>query len=93
MIDHLELVSGDQIRNNIVVKRIFSHRDFKTDYNSLGGAAFGLAHTLFQSAIFRPKNRSRKVGNLFYVGQYTNPGVGVPIGILSAMLTNNLINN
>jgi len=92
IIAHLEKVSGEKIREKIKVKRIYSHRDFVADYNALGGAAFGLAHTLFQSAIFRPKNRSRKVKNLYYVGQYTNPGVGVPMGLLSAQVTRNLIN-
>lgn len=92
IIKHLEKISGEKITENIVVKRIFSHRDFIKDYNSRGGAAFGLAHTLTQSAIFRPKNRSRKVKNLYYAGQSTNPGVGVPIGILSAMICRNIIN-
>lgn len=92
MIDHLEKISGESIKKAIVVKRIFSHQDFINEYHAQGGAAFGLAHTWGQSAFFRPKNRSKKVTNLYYAGQSTNPGVGVPIGILSAMICRNLIN-
>lgn len=91
ILNHLESVTGENIKKNIIVKRVYSHSNFIKDYNSLGGAAFGLAHTLSQSAIFRPKNRSKKVRNLFFVGQSTNPGIGVPIGILSAILCSKMI--
>lgn len=90
-INHLEKISGEKIKERTEVMRIFSQRDFKGEYHALGGAAFGLAHTLRQTAIFRPKNRSKKVRNLFYAGQYTNPGVGVPVGIISAMIVEKMI--
>lgn len=91
IIMHLEKLIGDNFSKRIVVKKIFSHRDFIRDYNGYKGAAFGLAHTLFQSAIFRPINKSKKIDNLFYVGQYTNPGVGMPTGLISAQIVQNLI--
>jgi phytoene desaturase len=92
IISHFEKLLGEPIEHSITTKRIFAHKDFIQDYNAYKGTAFGLAHTLFQTALFRPKNKSKKVENLYYVGQYTNPGVGVPICLLSAQITYNLIN-
>jgi hypothetical protein len=68
-------------------------KDFIKDYNSFKGSAFGIAHTLFQTAIFRPKNFSKKVDNLFYVGHHTNPGIGMPPVIISSQIVYNLIKN
>lgn len=79
------------IKKKIVVEKIFTIDDFEKDYNAFQGAAFGLAHTLFQTAIFRPKNFSQKLKNLYYVGQYTNPGVGIPPALISAQIVENLI--
>jgi len=79
------------IKKKIVVEKIFTIDDFEKDYNAFQGAAFGLAHTLFQTAIFRPKNFSQKLKNLYYVGQYTNPGVGMPPALISAQIVENLI--
>lgn len=81
---HLERITGEEIRSAVTVKRIFSHRDFRKDYNALQGTALGLAHTLGQTAVFRPPFRSRKVANLYYAGQYTHPGVGVPMVLIAA---------
>lgn len=91
VISHLEGVIGGDIRSHIKSKRIFSHRDFISDYNAFKGCAFGLAHTLDQTAMFRPKNFSKKVRNLYFVGQYTNPGVGMPTTLISAQIVTNLI--
>lgn len=55
-------------------------------YNAYKGTALGLAPTLLQSAFFKPKNKSKKVNNLYYVGQYTNPGAGVPMCLISGQL-------
>jgi len=84
VIDHFEKLIGDRIRAHIVVKRIFSHRDFIDAYNAWKGSAFGLAHTLFQSAVFRMARASKKVKNLYFTGQYTHPGVGIPMTLISA---------
>jgi phytoene desaturase len=91
VIDHIEKVIGEPFRSSIVVRRIFSHRDFISDYNAYGGTALGLAHTLNQTAFFRPAFRSKKVENLFYAGQYTHPGVGVPMVLISARVAAGLI--
>lgn len=73
-------------RSHIVVQKSFCVRDFKERYNSQGGTALGLAHTLTQTAIFRPNNVSKKVKNLYYVGASTNPGIGMPMVFASAEL-------
>ncbi len=74
------------LRDQIVYKRLFSVKDFFARYNSQGGTALGLAHTLKQTAVFRPNNISKKVKNLYFVGAGTNPGIGMPITLISAEL-------
>jgi phytoene desaturase len=74
---------GQQIKNAIVYKKTFSVSDFARDYNSYKGNAYGLANTLSQTAIFRPSCQSKKVKNLFYTGQFTVPGPGVPPCLIS----------
>ncbi len=74
------------LRERIVYKRLFCVDDFETRYNSFKGTGLGLAHTLKQTAVFRPKNISKKVKNLYYVGANTHPGIGVPITLISAEL-------
>ena len=83
-IEQIERITGETIRDSIEVKRIFSHRDFSSEYNAYKGTALGLAHTLFQTAVFRPSYRSKRVSNLYYAGQYTHPGIGVPMTLISA---------
>jgi phytoene desaturase len=91
VIEHIEKVIGEEIRSSIVVRRIFSHRDFIRDYNAYRGTALGLAHTLNQTAFFRPAFRSNRVKNLYYAGQYTHPGVGVPMVLIAARVAAGLI--
>ena len=67
-------------------KRSFAHKDFKSDYHAFKGNAYGLANTLLQTAILKPKMRSKKVKNLFYTGQLTTPGPGVPPSIISGQV-------
>ncbi|MFM9903819.1 MAG: phytoene desaturase family protein [Pyrinomonadaceae bacterium] len=74
------------LRKKIEYTRIYTVENFAADYNAYKGSALGLAHTLRQTAIFRPKNKSKKVGNLFYVGAGTNPGIGTQICLISAEL-------
>jgi phytoene desaturase len=74
------------LRERIVYKRLFSSKDFRHRYNTLRGTALGLAHTMKQTAIFRPSNVSKKVENLFFAGANTNPGIGMPIQLISAEL-------
>lgn len=86
VIAHVERMTGISIRDRIRVKRVYSQRDFAADYNAFKGTALGLAHTLGQTAIFRPATRSRSLKNLFYSGQYPHPGVGVPMTLISSRL-------
>jgi phytoene desaturase len=81
--DRLEKHTGQTIRDAIVYKKTYSVRDFTSDYNSYKGNAYGLANVLSQTAVLRPSCRSKKVKNLFYTGQFTVPGPGVPPSLIS----------
>lgn len=83
IVKRMEEHLGEPIRQNIVFKKSYSVSDFVSDYNSFRGNAYGLANTLKQTAIFRPSCRSKKVKNLFYTGQLTVPGPGVPPSLIS----------
>ncbi|MFN4312857.1 MAG: phytoene desaturase family protein [Chitinophagaceae bacterium] len=83
IVTRMEAHTGQTLRDAIVVKKSYSVSDFVSDYHSFRGNAYGLANTLRQTAIFRPSCRSRKVGNLFYTGQLTVPGPGVPPSLIS----------
>ncbi len=86
VLDHLDSLLGDNLRKDILVKRIYAHRDYIKDYNAFRGTALGLSHTLLQTAVFRPAHKSKKVKNLFYTGSYTHPGVGVPMVMIASQL-------
>ena len=90
-IKHMEYLTGENIKDHIVVKRIFAHNDFTKRYNAFKGTALGLAHTLKQTAVFRPKHESKKVKNLFYTGHYNHPGIGVPMVIISSQILANML--
>lgn len=72
------------LKEAIIYEKSFCVEDFARDYNSYKGSALGLAHTLTQSALWRPNNVSKKVSNLYYVGANTNPGIGMPTCVISA---------
>ena len=74
------------LRERICYRRLFWAKDFAEQYNNLRGSALGLAHTMNQTAILRPNNKSKRLKNLFYVGANTNPGIGMPICLISAEL-------
>ncbi len=83
----------DQIvRENIIFKESFCVNDFKKAYNSYKGNAYGMANTLLQTAYLRPNLRSRKVRNLYFTGQLTVPGPGVPPSLISGKLAAQLVN-
>jgi phytoene desaturase len=86
LMDRLEKKLGQPVRDAVVVKRSFAHRDFENDYHSFKGNAYGLANTLKQTAILKPSCRSKKVENLYYTGQLTVPGPGVPPSLISGEL-------
>lgn len=83
---HVENTIGESFTKEIVFQRVFAQREFKQEFNAYKGNALGLAHTLKQSLFLRPKMRSSKITNLYYAGQFTQPGVGVPMAIISAEL-------
>ena len=86
-----QLRTGQQIENNIIFKESFCVNDFIEEYNSYKGNAYGMANTLLQTAFLRPKLQSKKVKNLFFTGQLTVPGPGVPPALISGKLVSELI--
>jgi phytoene desaturase len=86
MLDRFEAVTGQLIRDNIVVKRSYAMNDFKADYHSFKGNAYGLANTLKQTAFWKPAMRAKKISNMLYTGQLTVPGPGVPPALISGQV-------
>lgn len=86
MLDRFEQITGTRIRESIVVKRSYALNDFKNDYNSFKGNAYGLANTLAQTAFFKPSMRAKKIKNMLYTGQLTVPGPGVPPSLISGQV-------
>ena len=84
-------LTGQDISKNIVFKRSYAHADFESDYNAFRGNAYGLANTLLQTAFLKPKMKSKKVKNLYYTGQLTVPGPGVPPALISGEIVAKLI--
>ena len=82
----LEKLTRQNIRKYVMYKRSYAHQDFKEDYNAFKGNAYGLANTLMQTAILKPALKSKKVKNLFYTGQLTVPGPGVPPSLISGQV-------
>ncbi len=78
--------TGEHISQNIAYVKSYAHEEFSSDYNSFRGNAYGLSNTLMQTAILKPKMKSKKVDNLFYAGQLTVPGPGVPPAIISGQI-------
>ncbi len=83
ILDRFEKRLGQSVRDSIFVKRSYSISNFIQDHHSYRGNAYGLANTLRQTAIFRPSCKSKKVHNLYYTGQLTVPGPGVPPSLIS----------
>ena len=91
IIERLEKKWGQTITDAIVYKRSYAVADFKEDYHSFKGNAYGLANTLLQTAFLKPSCKSKKVKNLYYTGQLTVPGPGVPPSLISGEVVANLI--
>lgn len=83
--------TGQEVENNIIFRESFCVKDFVAEYNSYKGNAYGMANTLSQTAFLRPKLQSKKVDNLFFTGQLTVPGPGVPPSLISGKLVSELI--
>ena len=87
MLSRIEKHIGlSDLRSKIEYKRSYCVRDFRTDYNAYGGNAYGLANTLSQTAVLKPKISNKKLKNLWYTGQLTVPGPGVPPSIISGKI-------
>lgn len=91
MMDRLEAYTGQNIKDSVIYKKSFALQDFKNDYNAFKGNAYGLANTLNQTAILKPSIHNKKVNNLYYAGQLTVPGPGVPPAIISGQIVSGLI--
>jgi phytoene desaturase len=83
IVRRMESHLGEEIRSAVTYKKTMAVSDFQKEYNSFKGNAYGLANTLLQTAIFRPACKSKRVSNLFYTGQLTVPGPGVPPSLIS----------
>jgi phytoene desaturase len=86
LIRRMELHTGQQFKEDIVYKRSYCIKDFVQDYNAYKGNAYGLANTLAQTAVLKPKLKNRNIPNLFYAGQLTVPGPGVPPALISGRI-------
>lgn len=87
LLDRLERIVDPALRQHIVWEREYRPTDFARDYNAVHGTAFGsLSHNFFQSAYFRPHNKAREIDGLYFVGQGTYPGIGMPMVVTSARL-------
>lgn len=91
IITRLEKLTQQEIKSNLLFKESFCVNDFSKEYNSYKGNAYGMANTLLQTAFLRPKLKSKKVKNLYFTGQLTVPGPGVPPALISGKLVAQLI--
>jgi phytoene desaturase len=91
IINRFEELTNQDVKNYVIFKESFCVNDFVEAYNSYKGNAYGLANTLLQTAFLRPKLKSKKVENLFFTGQLTVPGPGVPPALISGKLVAGLI--
>jgi len=86
VMSRLEKLTNQSIKENVIYKRSYAHRDFVKDYNAFKGNAYGLANTLGQTALLKPKLKNKKLNNLYYTGQLTVPGPGVPPSLISGQV-------
>ncbi len=86
MLERLEHFGLADLRKHIVTRRTFTPADFTADFSATRGEAFGLAHGIDQVGYFRPHNRHPRYGNLYFVGQSTHPGCGIPMVLISSRL-------
>jgi len=91
IITRFEKLTNQSVRENIIFKESYCVNDFKNDYNSYKGNAYGLANILTQTAFLRPKIKSKKIANLYFTGQLTVPGPGVPPSLISGKIASEKI--
>ena len=86
VMNRMEKLTKQSIQTHVTLKKSYCINDFKKDYNAFKGNAYGLANTLRQTAILKPSMKSNKIKNLYYTGQLTVPGPGVPPAIISGQV-------
>lgn len=91
IMDRFEKLTNQKVKEHVLFNRSFCVNDFKEEYNSYKGNAYGMANTLLQTAFLRPKIKSSKVNNLYFTGQLTVPGPGVPPALISGKIASELI--
>ncbi len=91
IIERLEKLTNQKVKDKVLFKKSYCVNDFIKDYNSYKGNAYGLANILTQTAFLRPKLKSNKVDNLYFTGQLTVPGPGVPPSLISGKVVSELI--
>ena len=83
ILERLSKHTGIPARQHLIFQKSYAQRDFIREFHSFKGNAYGLANTLMQTGPLRPKIQSKKIPNLFYCGQLTVPGPGLPPSIIS----------
>ena len=91
MLERLEQKTGENIKMNILYKKSYCIDNFKEDYNAFKGNAYGLANTLKQTALLKPRLKNKRLHNLYYTGQLTVPGPGVPPSLISGRVVANQV--
>lgn len=91
IMQRMEQLTGEGVKDSIVFQQSFCIDDFVSEYNSYKGNAYGLANTLLQTHVLRPNMQSKKVKNLYFTGQLTVPGPGVPPSLISGKVVSDLI--
>ena len=86
IMERLERLTRQKIKEHVIFKKSYAHKDFKSDYNAFKGNAYGLANILAQTAVLKPSMKSKKINNLYYTGQLTVPGPGVPPSLISGQV-------
>ncbi|HAD97232.1 MAG TPA: phytoene desaturase [Cryomorphaceae bacterium] len=86
IMNRMEILTNQSIIDFVDYRKSYAHSDFISDYNAFKGNAYGLANTLKQTAILKPSLKSSKVHNLYYTGQLTVPGPGVPPALISGQV-------
>jgi phytoene desaturase len=87
--ERLEKWTGQSVRDAVIYRRSFAMKDFVSEYHSFKGNAYGLANTLLQTAFLKPKLRHKAIKNMFFTGQLTTPGPGVPPSLISGHVVAN----
>jgi phytoene desaturase len=92
MAERFEKRTGYSIRKHVIYRKDFAVSDFASEYGAYKGNAYGLANTLRQTAIWKPSCKNKKIKNLYYTGQLTVPGPGVPPSLISGEVVAKLVN-